>query len=376
MALRPETWVAANLGWALHNGPCRGQHGCVNPKWPAALLLLAIVACDFHVGPIDGARDRPAEASGDAPSGEVWVYTSIYQSVIEQLDPLLEARHPGVKVQWYRAGSEKVATRLDTELRAGGTQADLVLTSDPFWYLKLKKEGRTVPYVTPDMLPIPRDFMDLDGHYATCRVSTMVIAYHPGHIAKDAVPKSFRALTDEVNRGKVTLGDPLSSGTHFTTTAFLSARYGWEFYETLRAQGAVASGGNSSVLGRVEAGEYAVGVVLLENVLAAQHKGSPVQYVVPSDGAITIPGNIAIMATTRNPVATRAVYDVIMSPEGQRAMVAGNMHSANPRIEAPAGAPTFDDVTVGGFGWTPEFIDEIQRTSPELKTKFDAVMNR
>ena len=86
--------------------------------------------------------------------------------MIEQLDPLLKKHHPDVEVKWYRAGSEKVATRLDTELRAGGTEADLVLTSDPFWYLKLKKEGRTLPYVTKDLLAIPRQFVDLDGHYA------------------------------------------------------------------------------------------------------------------------------------------------------------------------------------------------------------------
>lgn len=340
--------------------------------------LFALAACDFHVGPIEraGQPETTTGVTGDGPKGEVWVYTSIYQSVIEQLDPLLEARHPGVKVKWYRAGSEKVATRLDTELRAGGTQADLVLTSDPFWYLKLKKEKRTRPYVTPDLLPIPRDFMDLDGHYATCRVSTMVIAYHPEHIEKTAVPRSFRALTDEVHKGKVTLGDPLSSGTHFTTTAFLSTRYGWEFYETLRAQGAVASGGNSSVLRRVEGGEYPVGIVLLENVLAAQKKGSPIEFLIPEDGAITIPGNIAIMSTTDNLAATQAVYDVIMSPEGQKAMVAGNMHSANPRLGAPKGAPSFADVTQGGFRWTPEFTEKIQLNSPQVKSRFDDVMNK
>ena len=354
------------------------EHGRVKPNWHWIVLVAALAcSCDFHVGPInEGKPASPATGAEGALTGEVWVYTSIYQSVIEQLDPLLEARHPGIKVKWYRAGSEKVATRLDTELRAGGTQADLVMTSDPFWYLKLKNEGRTTPYVSPDLLPIPRELMDLDGHYATCRVSTMVLAYHPDHIAEDQVPKSFRALTDEAHKGKVTLGDPLSSGTHFTTTAFLSDKYGWEFYETLRAQGAAASGGNSSVLRRVEGGEYPVGVVLLENVLAAQKKGSPVRYVVPTDGAITIPGNIAIMATTDNLAATRAVYDVIMSAEGQEAMVAGNMHSANPSIGAPKGAPSFDAVTAGGFGWSPAFISKIQKASPEIKTRFDAVMNR
>jgi iron(III) transport system substrate-binding protein len=340
-------------------------------------LALSCAGCEFHVGPLQTQTPAGGAANhDDAPQGEVWVYTSIYQSVIEQLDELLEAQHPGVEVKWYRAGSEKVATRLDTELRAGGTQADLVLTSDPFWYLKLKKEGRTRPYVTKDLLTIPRAFVDADGHYATCRVSTMVIAYHPKYIGKEEVPTSFRALTEDRYAGKVTLGDPLSSGTHFTTTAFLSTKYGWDFYEKLRAGGAAASGGNSSVLRRIEGGEYPFGVVLLENVLAARKKGSPVEYLIPRDGAITIPGNIAILSGSNNLPATQAVYDVIMSPAGQRAMVLGNMHSANSQIPAPEGAPPFETLLQGSFVWTPSFIEKIQRTSPEIKSRFDEVMNR
>lgn len=352
--------------------------------WAWGVAMLTLVACEVHVGPLK-TGPQAAEGGGEAatgpnsdagPSGTVWVYTSIYQSVIEQLDPLIQAKHPKLKVEWYRAGSEKVATRLDTELRAGGSQADLVLTSDPFWYLKLKNEGMLTPHVTPDLLPIPRSFMDLDGYYATCRVSTMVIAYNPELIAEDALPRSFAALKDERFKGKVTLGDPLASGTHFTTTAFLSTVYGWSFYETLRAGGALASGGNSSVLRRVEGKEFPLGVVLLENVLANQAKGSPIKYILPEDGVVTIPGNIAIMKSTDNLSGAKAVYDLIMSPEGQRAMVAGNMHSANPRVAPPGQTPNFDKLPLGRFEWTEAFTADVQQRAAEIKSEFDRVMNK
>lgn len=348
------------------------------------MMWVMMVGCEVHFGappgmtqaapsPTPGAEGQPA---AEGPGGEVWVYTSIYQSVIEELDPIIAAKYPGLKVQWYRAGSEKVATRLDTELRAGGTQADLVLTSDPFWYLKLKQEGHLRPYVTPSVLPIPRQYMDLDGYYATCRVSTMVIVYHPELITDEEAPRSFKALAEPRFEGKVTLGDPLSSGTHFTTTAFLSTAYGWDFYKTLRAQGALASGGNSAVLQRVEGKEYPIGVVLLENVLANRAKGSPVRYLLPEDGVVTIPGNIAIMSSTDNLAGAQALYDLFMSPEGQRAMVAGDMHSANPRVGPPGDTPAFDKLNTGRFEWTEQFTADIQARAPELKSTFDQVMNK
>jgi iron(III) transport system substrate-binding protein len=336
------------------------------------------VGCEFHVGPLQTAPQGEGVAGQQGqPSGEVWIYTSIYQSVIEELGPLLEEELPGVKVQWYRAGSEKVATRLSTELRAGGTQADLVLISDPFWYARLKQEGRLSPHVSVDMLGLPRDYLDTEGYYATCRVSTMVIAYHPEMISQEEVPRTFKALAEPRYKDKVTLGDPLASGTHFTTTAFLSRRYGWSFYETLRQQGALASGGNSSVLRRVEGREYPIGVVLLENVLANQAKNSPVRYVLPEDGVITIPGYASLLSGSDNPRAAAAVYDVIMSRRGQEAMARGKMHSANPAVAPPKGAPGFEEmIKDGGFVWSPELIEQVQQQSSQIKTRFDEIMNR
>ena len=351
-------------------------------RWALTVALsLVLLACEVHLGPLPGANqgsasDQGQGAGASGPSGEVWVYTSIYQSVIEQLDPVLKARYPDLKVQWYTAGSEKVATRLDTELRAGGTQADLVMTSDPFWYLKLKREGLLTPYVSAALLPIPRSYLDLEGYYATCRVSTMVIAYNPEMIAEADLPRTFKSLTEGRFEGKVVLGDPLASGTHFTTTAFLSTRYGWDFYKALRAGGALASGGNSSVMRAIEGKEYPLGVILLENVLANQAKGSPIRYILPEDGVITIPGNIAIMKSTDNIAGARAVYDLFMSEVGQEAMVKGNMHSANPAIAPPGDTPPFDKLSVGGFEWTEAFTADIQSRAPEIKSTFDTVMNK
>ncbi len=372
------------MGW------CRREAGGLNPGlWAVALVLLA--GCEIQLGPPErsggsggsggafegGAGGLPSGGVGaQGPSGEVWVYTSIYQSVIEQLDPIILARYPKLKVQWYRAGSEKVATRLEAELQAGGTQADLLMTSDPFWYLKLKEEGHLTPYVTVDVLPIARNLVDPDGTSATCRVSSMVIAYNPDMIAEAEAPRSFKALIEPRYKDKVTLGDPLSSGTHFTTTAFLSTRYGWSYYESLRAQGALASGGNSSVLRRVEGKEFPIGVVLLENVLASQKTGSPVRYILPEDGVITIPGGIAILKMTDNLGGARAIYDLIMSPEGQRAMVVGDMHSANPRIPPPGGTPAFERVDLGQFLWTDAFTEDIKNKAPQIKADFDRVMNK
>ena len=50
-----------------------------------------------------------ASCGGDGKSREIWIYTSIYPSVLARMEPVLAARFPDVRFQWYQKGSEQVA---------------------------------------------------------------------------------------------------------------------------------------------------------------------------------------------------------------------------------------------------------------------------
>jgi iron(III) transport system substrate-binding protein len=274
----------------------------------------------------------------------------------------LEATAPGTRVEWFQSGSEKVAQRLDAELAAGGSPCDLLLTSDPAYYRRLDEEGRLVPYVSPAALRQPRRLVDPDGAFAAARLSTMVIGVSP----KYAGPRP-RAFADLASPGiRATLGDPLSSGTTLTAVGVLAARLGWDWFRALAAKGTVAAGGGGAVMQRLESGEADAGIVLLENVLLARARGSKVEAVIPSDGAIVIPGPIALLAHARRSEAARAVYDALLSPEVQRAIVAlGKMHSPDPASPPPDGAPTLEAL----FDETEESSESIEK----VKETFNAI---
>ncbi len=233
------------------------------------LSLVALASCRIE----SAAPATAGTCAASSPSGDVWVYTSMYRHVLDALDPVLKAELPQVTVHWFQAGSEKVLARLDGELAAGGTQADLLATSDPFLYARLAREGRWLRYVSPNSLRTPRELVvDLDGQYSALRLSTMVIVYRQGLVSP---PQSWSALTDARFRGDVALGDPLTSGTAFTWAVFMSQLYGDDWFAKLRANDARIAGGNAAVLQKIEGGEAKVGVLLLENALAAQREGQP-----------------------------------------------------------------------------------------------------
>jgi iron(III) transport system substrate-binding protein len=331
----------------------------------AALLVVACAGC--RVERADRSASTGAAGSG-APRGEVWIYTSMYRPILESIDQLARQRLPDVELKWFQSGSEKVAARVDAELAAGGTQADLLVTSDPFFYARLKEEGRFLPYASVNATRLARSLVDLDGHFAACRLSTMVLVHRDD--VKDP-PRSFRALTEPAWKGRVILGDPLTSGTAFTWSVFLHRLHGPGYFAALRANGAVVAGGNAAVQQKLETGEGSVGVLLLENALAARARGLPLRHLYPEDGAVVIPGFLAVMASTRNRPAATAIYDLLLSPDAQRAMVdVGLMHAADPRPPGPAGEPGVPDLLDRAQPWTEDVLEDGRRRGVEIKADF------
>lgn len=339
----------------------------------APLLAVALVAagCRVEVGPPQ-ARQTAAAAHG--PSGTVMVYTSMYREVIDAVKPTLAEALPGVEVKWLQGGSEKLATRLDAELAAGAPQADLILTSDPLWYERLRREGHLLPYASLPALRLRRDLIHPTGAYLTSRLSTMVIAYNSRLVPEGEAPRTFAGLFDDRWAGKVTCPDPLASGTAFSTLAQLLHHEGPGLLARMKAAKLVASGGNSSAFTRLESGEHHVGFVLLENVLAARANGSPVAYRIPDEGAVPVPGPLAILKAGPNPEAAKAVYDLILSEPVQRAIVAAHMHGVFEDLPPPDDAPDLTHVLDTRYRFTPEFVDATVEEAQAIRQRFAEAM--
>jgi iron(III) transport system substrate-binding protein len=323
-------------------------------------LAVCVAGCRIETATPGGAA---AQAEVGQPSGEVWIYTSMYRHVVDALEPVLKEALPNVTVRWFQAGSEKVLSRLEAELASGGTQADLLAVSDPFLYARFKAEGRWLRYASPNAQRTPRALVDLDGDYQAMRLSTMVLVHARGTPA----PEGFAALTQPAFKGEVALGDPLTSGTAFTWSVFLEAP---GYFAALRANGARLAGGNAAVLQKVEGGEAKVGVLLLENALVARGKGSPIEVVWPSDKAVLIPGELGILRSSRNPVAAKAVVDVLLGPRAQQALVGlGDMHSVDPRLPGPRGEPGLEVLLERTRPWSPALLEHGVREGGQLKAE-------
>lgn len=304
----------------------------------------------------------------------IWIYTSVYKEVVAELTPILEKKFPGVKFEWYQAGSETVAARVNAELATGRSKADLVLTSDPFWYQELAERGHLKKWV--GALHGLKEFQNNLGFFEVIRLPVAVIGFNTEVFKTEKAPVSWADLKSDRFNNRVSMGSPVESGTAFSMVAQLSQAKGWDYFKALRTNGLLSAGGNSAVLNRIETKERPVGIILMENMIEAKKRGSPVEFVYPSDGgAVWVPSPIAVMEKTKEPEVAQAVYEYFFSRAVQQGFVHGRMYSPIFADLTPQGGKPYDWLFAHALPWSTKLLGELFTQRDAIKRTFvDTVM--
>ena len=305
------------------------------------ILVLAMFVIAAVVAGCGGTDKKPAEQpKAKGPSGTLMIYTSIYPDIVELVKPAIAKKFPDLKVNWFQAGSEQVMAKLAGEIEAKKVQADVLMVSDPGYYITLKEKNLLLKFDAPNRQFVDAKYKDNEGYWTGVRLSYMLMAYNTAKVKPEEAPKSFKDLLDPKWNNKLAMANPLLSGSILTVTADLSQRYGWDYFKALNANGMKIEGGNTAVQNKLVTGEYFVGIIGEENILKVSAKGEPLKVAYPTDGAVILPSPIAIFASSQNPEAAKAVTDWWLSKEGQQAIVTkGWMHSVRNDVPPPKGAP-------------------------------------
>lgn len=304
----------------------------------------------------------------------LWIYTSVYPHVVEDMKAKVRAKFPEANIQFYQAGSENVATKVGSELLTGKTQADIIMTSDLFWFEDLKAKKVLLAYDSTATAKVPPQFKDVDHMWAASRVPVMVIAYNAEAISSSDAPKSFADLTNPKYKDKIAMPNPLESGTTFTTVAMVQRKLGWDYFAKLRANGVISTGGNSAVMARIESKERPVGIVLLENILATRRKNPKIVAVYPTEGVVSVPSPLAITSSTSQPELAKKVYDYFFSAEAQESITKGDMYSIFTDVAPPPGAEPWSKVLTTAMPWSMQTIEEVRNQRDSIKKQFSKIM--
>lgn len=323
----------------------------------------AVLALSVAVAGCGGGEKKAPEKKAGGVSGNLMVYTSIYPDIINDMcKPNVGKAFPDMKVNWFQGGTEKVKTKIAGEIKANKIGADVLMVADPAYYLTLEKQGLLLPYKSKEEKNIIND-KAADGAWYAVRVCNMIIAYNGQKTKAEDAPKNWTDLLDPKYKGKIAMPNPMLSGTAYVAAGALADKYGWEYFDKLKANGMRVEEGNSAIQTKLETGEYVAAMILEENILKLRHKKkSPLAVSYPKDGVVQVPSPIAIFKNTKNPEGAKAIVDWWLGKEGQEAVVKGYMHSVRADVKEPIGSVPTKGLTEGKIkvDWKKLSTDEVK----------------
>ncbi|MDO4690513.1 MAG: ABC transporter substrate-binding protein [Fusobacterium sp.] len=292
-----------------------------------SVMVLFLVACG-------GNKEKTSEPSnsGNAEiTGKIVIYTSMYEDIIDNVSEKLKKEFPNLEVEFFQGGTGTLQSKIIAELQANKLGCDMLMVAEPSYSLELKEKGILHAYISKNAENIALDY-DKEGYWYPVRLLNMILAYNPEKYKKEDLALTFADFSKKENlKGKISIPDPLKSGTALAAVSALTDKYGEEYFKDLANQKVVVESGSVAVT-KLETGEAAQIMILEESILKKrEEENSSLEVIYPEDGIISIPSTIMTvkeeMSANKNTKAAELLTDWFLSPVGQEAIVQGWMHS-------------------------------------------------
>jgi iron(III) transport system substrate-binding protein len=243
----------------------------------------------------------------------VW-YTSM---AVAESKPLLDAfaqRYPFVKVELFRATGEALLNRIQTEIRAGRWQFDVVATAGGIDILVQQK--LISPYISPESAAYHQELKDRAGYWTAILSNYYVIGYNTELVSRTEAPKDWPDLLDPKWNGKISIDQE-----EYKWYATLLAAWGKEkthkFMAALAQQRIQWRKGHSLMAQLMAAKEFPLAVVYAHRIEEIQKKRAPVEWVNTLDPIVVGINGIGLSSKPNNPDAAKLFVDFVLSKEGQ-----------------------------------------------------------
>jgi iron(III) transport system substrate-binding protein len=301
----------------------------------AALMVAALAGC--------GAQS-PSPV-GDGPTGTIHLYTSVTQDTVDAVLAVFADAYPSVTVDVFRAPTGELDARIASERRAGSIGADVLWGTDPLSVHSYAAGGLFRAWTPAEAAAVPAAYRT-DTFWGT-RILNMVIV---AGADVEPMPADWTDLSDTAYAGAVAIPDPGFAGSAYGALGYFATSpvYGIDYYQELKANGAVQVQAIPEVLTDVAEGVYKVGMTLDKVARDAIAQGSPVRMVWPASGAIAIYSPIAVFADTRNVEAAEAFANLVLGIPAQEAIAGTGWQpiradaTGGPPIEGPQVAPDWE----------------------------------
>ena len=297
----------------------------MNTKWLAMLAAaFALPALAQTQAVIDAAKKE----------GTLTFYTTIAEKDLPVIVKPFEQKY-GIKVNIWRAGTDKVLQRTVQEARANRNDVDVVHYGSPEMEALAREK-----ILKPVDDPVHKDLMQgaLPDHrmWAATILSVWVQAYNTNAVKKADLPKKWEDLLDPKWKGK--LGIEAKDDDWFASVVQLlgGEEKGLAFFRKLSdTNGISVRKGHTLLNNMVVSGEVPLALTVYNYMPAqAKEKGAPIDWFV-IEPAIARSNAVGIAAKAKHPNAALLFYEYLLGPDGQKAMTSIDYVPTNTKVESP-----------------------------------------
>lgn len=302
-----------------------------------------------------------------AIAGSLTLYTSQPDADAAKTVEAFQKAHPDVELKIYRSGTSDILTKLAAEFSAGAPQADVLLIADSVSMEGLKADKRLLQYGEAKLDGFEATAYDADKYYFGSKLITTGIAYNSGAAEK---PQHWADLEKPAYKGMTVMPSPLYSGAaaYLLSGFAMDSSIGWKFFEALKQNEIVSVRGNGVVLKSIASGEKPYGILVDFMALNAKAKGSPIEFVFPSEGVPAVTEPVAIMSSTKNPDDAKKFIDFILSDEGQKLALSQGYIPAKAAVGKPAWLPEGTTIKI-----MPIDVQKVLQNTEADKAKFTSM---
>ncbi|HET6263439.1 MAG TPA: extracellular solute-binding protein [Usitatibacter sp.] len=299
-----------------------------------AATLAALPLAAQNLADYTGADRMEKIAAAAKKEGTLTLYTTIAEKDLPAVLKPFEQKY-GIKVNVWRAGTDKVLQRAVTETKAGRNEFDAVHFGAPEMEA-LSREKVLRPVSSPSHKDLQPGSVPAHREWAATILSVWVQAYNTNAVKKEDLPKTYRDLLDPKWKGK--LGIEVKNDDWFATVVHLMGgeKQGVEFFEKLVATNGISPRQGHTLLNNmVVSGEVPLALTVYNYMPEqAKKKGAPIDWIA-LEPAVARANAVGVARNAPHPNAGLLFYEYLLGPDGQNAMASIDYVPTNTKVESP-----------------------------------------
>jgi iron(III) transport system substrate-binding protein len=282
----------------------------------------------------DGPDRMDKIAAAAKKEGELTLYTTIAEKDLPAIIKPFEQKY-GIKVNVWRAGTDKVLQRVVIEAQAKKYTVDAVHFGSPEMEA-LSREKILQAVTSPVHKDLQAGSVPAHKQWAATILSVWVQAYNTQAIKKSDLPKTYQDLLDPKWKGK--LGIEVKNDDWFATVVHLMGgeKQGLEYFRKLVATNGISPRHGHTLLNNmVVSGEVPLALTVYNYMPEqAKKKGAPIDWFA-IEPAVARSNAVGVARNAPHPNAALLFYEYLLGPDGQKAMVSVDYVPTNTKVESP-----------------------------------------